>query len=193
MDFDKYLSSHQQTIEKMRLQLAPVFSEALELLAETLQNGNKILIAGNGGSAADAQHFAAELVGRFLLDRRALPAVALTTDTSILTAVANDYGYEQVFARQVEALARPGDLFVGISTSGNSTNICRAAAMAEACGCRCLFLCGESAGRLADLAGLCLRVPSTHTPHIQEGHGLLIHLLCDLVEQRLFLQPSAQE
>jgi D-sedoheptulose 7-phosphate isomerase len=193
MDFDACLRAHQQTIEKMRLQLADPVAEALELLVSTLQNGGKVLIAGNGGSAADAQHFAAELVGRFLRERRALPAVALTTDSSILTAVANDYGFEQVFSRQIEALARPGDLFVGISTSGNSANICHAAAVAVDCGCRCLFLTGESGGRLAGLPGLCLQVPSTRTPHIQEGHGLLIHLLCDLVEQRLFPQPSVQE
>lgn len=186
MDFDACLRAHQQTVEKMRLQLADPVAEALELLVSTLRQGGKLLIAGNGGSAADAQHFAAELVGRFLRERRALPAVALTTDSSILTAVANDYGYEQVFARQVEALARPGDLFVGISTSGNSANICRAAHVAVDCGCRCLFLTGETGGRLANTAGLSLKVPSGHTPQIQEGHVLLIHLLCDLVEQRLF-------
>ncbi len=185
-----HFRGHLETITAMSEQLSKSIEDAARLLVETLQGGGKILIAGNGGSAADAQHFAAELVGRFLLERRALPAMALTTDSSILTAVGNDYGFEQIFSRQVEALAQQGDLFVGISTSGNSENVCRAVAAAHACGCQTLALVGGQGGRLAGQCDLTLRVPASHTPYIQEGHLLLIHLLCDLVEQQLFVQES---
>jgi D-sedoheptulose 7-phosphate isomerase len=127
----RHIARHQQVMASVAEQLSPAIAEAVALLADTLAQGGKILVAGNGGSAADAQHLAAELVGRFLRERRALPAIALTTDTSILTAVGNDFGFEQVFSRQVEALANPGDVVIGISTSGNSPNI--QAAMAAGC------------------------------------------------------------
>jgi D-sedoheptulose 7-phosphate isomerase len=183
-----HFKGHLETIAAMSEQLSNQIEEVTALQVKTLQAGGKILIAGNGGSAADAQHFAAELVGRFLLERRALPALALTTDSSILTAVGNDYGFEQIFSRQVEALASRGDLFIGISTSGNSENICRAVESARNLGCSTLSLVGGDGGRLANLSDLALVVPSSHTPYIQEGHLLLIHLLCDLVERQLFAQ-----
>ena len=185
-----HFRGHLETVTAMSEQLLGQIEDAAGLLITTLKNGGKIMVAGNGGSAADAQHFAAELVGRFLLERRALPALALTTDSSILTAVGNDYGFEQIFSRQVEALARPGDLFIGISTSGNSENVCRAVEAARNCGCMTLSLVGGEGGRLANQSDFVLKVPSDHTPYIQEGHLFLIHLLCDLVEQRLFKQES---
>ncbi len=185
-----HFKGHLEAVTAMSEQLSSQIEDAARLLSKTLQAGGKILIAGNGGSAADAQHFAAELVGRFLLERRALPALALTTDSSILTAVGNDYGFEQIFSRQVEALAGQDDLFVGISTSGNSENVCRAVEAARNCGCGTLTLVGGEGGRLAKQSDLVLKVPSNHTPYIQEGHLLLIHLLCDLVERQLFAQES---
>lgn len=166
-----------------------------ELLAATLavaqhceaalKAGNKIMLAGNGGSAADAQHIAAELVARFEFDRPGLPALALSTDTSMLTAIGNDYGYEFVFSRQLEANGRAGDVFIGISTSGNSKNILKAVAAAKAKGISTVALCGAG-GQLKTLCDFALAVPSTHTPRIQENHILLGHILCALVEESLF-------
>ena len=180
-----YFTEHFATLKKMADSFeGPVTSAALLMIA-TLKRGNKLMIAGNGGSAADAQHFAAELVGRFLRERKGLPAVALTTDSSILTAVGNDYGFEQIFSRQIEALAQPGDLLVAISTSGNSPNICLAAATAKQRDCSVLALVGGQGGSLAGQADQVLHIPSQSTPHIQEGHHLVIHLLCGLVENAL--------
>jgi len=185
-----YFKGHFATLKQMSETMEGALTEAAQLIVTTLTSGNKILLAGNGGSAADAQHFAAELVGRFLRERPAYPAIALTTDSSILTAVGNDYGFEQVFSRQVEALAKPGDLLIGISTSGNSPNVCRAAEKAAELGCAVLVLVGGQGGRLAGLGNLVLAIPSTFTPHIQEGHLLVIHLLCGLVETRLIAQEN---
>ncbi len=181
-----HFKGHIATISTMSEQLPGQIETIALLLKATLEDGHKILIAGNGGSAADAQHFAAELVGRFLKERRPLPALALTTDTSILTAVGNDYGYEMVFSRQVEALANPGDLFIGISTSGNSENVCRALDAARERGCQTLALTGGKKGKMSQRADQVLQVPAEYTPFIQEGHLLLIHLLCDLVERQMF-------
>ena len=153
-----------------------------------LRAGGKILLAGNGGSAADAQHVAGELVGRFAFDRPGLPAVALTVDTSILTAVANDYGYEAVFARQVQALGAAGDVFIGYSTSGRSPNILRALAEARARGLVTIGLCGADGGGMTALCDHLLAVPSRATPRIQEAHLLLGHVLCELVERAAFPQ-----
>jgi D-sedoheptulose 7-phosphate isomerase len=154
-------------------------------LAEALRAGQKVLVFGNGGSAADAQHFAAELVGRYLADRPAWPAVALTTDTSILTAVANDLGYEAVFRRQVEALGRAGDVAVGISTSGRSPSVVSALARARQMRLVTVALTGKGGGALAGQVDHLLDVPHAATPRIQEVHGLLIHLLCQVVEEAL--------
>jgi D-sedoheptulose 7-phosphate isomerase len=156
------------------------------LIIDALNAERKVLIMGNGGSAADAQHFAAELVGRFLLERRALPAIALTTDTSILTAVGNDYGFDEVFKRQVEALAAPGDVVVGISTSGCSNNVFHALTAANKIGCKTVGLLGRDGGNIAGIVSVNLTVPVQETPRIQEAHVTLIHILCDLVEQGLF-------
>lgn len=155
------------------------------LVAHALAVGGKVLLCGNGGSAADAQHIAGELVGRFLRERRPLPALALNANTSVLTALGNDYGFEEVFARQVAALGRPGDVLVAISTSGNSSNVLRAAAVAREMGLKVIGLTGAGGGKLRELCDLCLCVPSTSTPRIQEMHILIGHIICQLVEESL--------
>ncbi|MCD4689265.1 MAG: SIS domain-containing protein, partial [Desulfuromonadaceae bacterium] len=144
------------------------------------------LLMGDGGSAADAQHFAAELVGRFLLERKALPAIALTTDSSILTAIGNDYGFDEIFKRQVEALAQPGDVVIGISTSGKSNNVFHALTAANRVGCKTVGLLGRDGGNIAGIVDIDLTVPAQYTPYIQGTHGAIIHILCDLVEKELF-------
>ena len=189
-DIRRQLTSHVEVIHIVSNKLAPRVGECAQMLIDTLQAGHKILIMGNGGSAADAQHFAAEMVGRFLLERRALAAIALTTDTSILTAVGNDYGFDDIFKRQVEALAKPGDVLIGISTSGNSKNIKRAFAAGKILGVKTIGLLGRDGGEIASLADLDLTVPSLETPRIQEAHLVMIHILCDLVEKGLFSQKA---
>ena len=151
-----------------------------------MQAGNKILLAGNGGSAADAQHIAGEFVSRFAFDRPGLPAIALTTDTSILTAIGNDYGYENLFARQVQAHAQKGDVFIAYSTSGKSPNIITALQEAKSRGVICIGMSGNRGGPMKDLCDHYLDVPSADTPKIQEGHAVLGHILCGLVEYTLF-------
>lgn len=153
-----------------------------EDMAERLRRGARILVCGNGGSAADAQHLAAELSGRYVKERRALAGIALTTDTSALTAIGNDYGFDQVFSRQVEALGRPGDLLIGISTSGNSPNVIRAVASARDLGLRTLGLLGRDGGRLAGLMDEALVVPSTVTARIQEVHQMVYHFWCEVLD-----------
>jgi D-sedoheptulose 7-phosphate isomerase len=150
------------------------------------RNQRKILIAGNGGSAADAQHFAGELVSRFYFDRPALAVIALTTDTSILTAIGNDYGYEDVFSRQIQALGQAGDVFIAISTSGNSPNILKAIAQSKAQGLTVIGLTGRTGGKMKALCDLCLCAPSDSTPRIQECHLVMEHTLCACIEEALF-------
>jgi D-sedoheptulose 7-phosphate isomerase len=153
-----------------------------ELICRTLKAGKKVLLCGNGGSAADAQHIAAELVGRYELHRRAWPAIALTTDTSALTAISNDFGYEEVFARQVEALAETNDVLIAISTSGGSPNVIRAVEKAKECGCKTIALGGGDGGRLASLCDYALIVPSNRTARVQEAHITIGHLWCEMVD-----------
>ncbi len=153
---------------------------------EAYRNGKKVLIAGNGGSAADAQHIAAELVARFYFDRPGLPAIALTVDTSILTAVGNDYGYDYVFARQVEANGNQGDVFIGISTSGNSPNIMRALASAKDKGMVTVGLIGGTGGKMLSECDIPICVPSKDTPRIQESHIMIGHIACEVIERVLF-------
>jgi len=155
-----------------------------------IQSGGKILLAGNGGSAADAQHIAGELVSRFAFDRPGLPAIALTTDTSILTAIGNDYGYERLFSRQIQAHGNKGDVFIGYSTSGKSSNILLAFEEARARGLICVGLTGNHGGPLRELCDVLLEVPSGDTPKIQEGHLVLGHILCGLIEDALFQRPA---
>src|SRR5262245_60914407 len=160
---------------------------AVDVVARTFRGGGKVLLCGNGGSAADCQHMAAEFVSRLTkeFDRPGLPAIALTTDTSFLTAFANDCGFDGVFERQVQALGRPGDVVIGISTSGNSPNVIRAVRYARTVGLQSIVLTGAS-GQLARLADVAIRVPSTNTQHIQEAHLAIEHLICWLVERTLF-------
>ena len=158
------------------------FERAATLITESLLRGKKVLWCGNGGSAADSQHLAAELVGRLHRTRSAIPSIALTTDTSVLTAVANDFGYDTVFERQVEALCQRGDVVVGISTSGNSRNVCAALEKARRLGAVTIAMTGKSGGRLASLADVCIRVPSSDAARIQEGHILCGHMLCEWIE-----------
>jgi D-sedoheptulose 7-phosphate isomerase len=157
-----------------------------ETIAHGLRYGHKVLLFGNGGSAADAQHLAAELVGRFGPERCGLPAISLSTDTSVLTAVGNDYGYSQVFARQIEALGQAGDTAIGISTSGNSPNVLEAFDVARSKGLFTVGLTGETGGKMKDRAEVLFCVPSRQTPRIQETHLLLGHILCELVDRELF-------
>ena len=159
--------------------------KAGQAMSQSLQAGGKILVFGNGGSAADAQHLAGELVGRYLKNRRALPAIALTTDSTIVTAVGNDLGFDEVFRRQVEAHGRKGDVAIGISTSGRSPNVIRALETARANGLVTMALTGEGGGKLAGLVDHLIDVPSTDTPRVQEVHGLVVHLLCQIVEEEV--------
>lgn len=176
------LYDHQQTLQKVIDTLSGDIESACEMIISTITQGHKVLIAGNGGSAADAQHIAAELSGRFVKDRKALPGIALTTDTSAITSIANDYGYDHVFSRQVQALAQPGDLFIGISTSGNSQGILNALDAARELNCKTLGLSGRDGGKMNGLCDLNIVVPSQVTARIQEMHILIGHILCKAVD-----------
>jgi len=182
--FANSIAEHIRVVQAIHDDHAVLERIAIKMSA-AMQNGNKILWCGNGGSAADSQHMAAELVGRFLRERRGLPSIALTTNTSILTAIGNDYGYELVFRRQVEALCVPGDVVVGISTSGNSKNVCLALEKAREIGAYTVAFTGKNGGGLARVADETLQIPSSETPRIQEGHILCGHMLCDYIEQSL--------
>ena len=183
--FAASLETKRRTLDTM----GPRIVQAAELLAGRLRQGNKILICGNGGSAADAQHFAAELVNRFEIERPGLAAIALTTDSSALTSIANDYAFELIFARQVRALGRPGDVLLAISTSGNSPNVLSAMAVARELGLSTVALTGRDGGRMAGQLGVGdieIRAAAAATARIQETHILIIHCLCDLVDHQLF-------
>ena len=188
--FKAHLTDHINCFQSLLAELEQI--EALGLrLRQTVARGGIIFVCGNGGSAADAQHFAAEVVGRLQAERRALAAVALTTDTSILTALANDYGYEAVFARQVEALARSGDALIGLSTSGNSPNVLSAVAAAEAKGLSTFALTGAGGGKLSEVVANTVKVPSRNTQRIQEAHIFILHCWATAIEQ-LALEPTAK-
>jgi D-sedoheptulose 7-phosphate isomerase len=163
------------------------------ILIEVLKIGNKPLLFGNGGSAADAQHIAAEFVGRFAFDRPALPALALSVNTSCVTAIGNDYGFEVVFARQIEALGRAGDVAIGISTSGNSPNVLQGIATAKRMGLHTVALTGANGGKLKSAVDVCICAPSNETPRIQECHILIGHIISELVEQTIFHEKSSHE
>ena len=166
-----------------------VVSNVSNLIIAAYNNGNKVLLAGNGGSAADAQHIAAEFVSRFFFDRPGLPALALTTDTSMLTAIGNDYGYDKLFSRQLQAQSKEGDIFIGISTSGNSENIINAVHTAKELGITSVILCGDG-GQLKDLADIAICVPSLITPYIQECHICIGHMICAIVEEIIFAEEK---
>ena len=186
------LAEHADVIRLVGKELSGPMVQIAELISEALRSGNKLLTMGNGGSAADAQHFAAEMVGRFQRERAAWPAVALATDPALLTALGNDYGFEQIFSRQIEALAAPGDVVISLSTSGRSENVIRGLQTARARGCVTVGLLGGDGGTMKDLVDHALVVPSVNTPRIQEAHITMIHIICEYVEQALAGQPSAQ-
>lgn len=179
---DAQIASHEATVHALK-GLIPTIAATGSALVATLRQGGKVLLCGNGGSAADAQHIAAELVGRFVRARPGLAAIALTTDTSALTAIANDFGYEQVFARQVQALGRSGDVLVAISTSGNSANVIAAVTQAQAEGMKVVGLLGGDGGALADRVDQALIVPSRETARVQECHILIGHIWCQMVDE----------
>ena len=177
--------SHLETINNVIDTMEQELVIASDLVVKTLKNGNKILLCGNGGSAADAQHIAAELTGRYKTERRGLPGIALTTDTSALTAIGNDYGYDIIFSRQVESLANKNDLVIGISTSGNSTNIINALKVAQDIGCKTLGFSGKDGGMMDKVCDLNLIVPSNNTPRIQEMHILFGHIICQCIDNEI--------
>ena len=198
LDFDSHIRRRiyesqrvkEGLLEDSRVHLV---STLAELIVEAFRNGGKVLLFGNGGSAADAQHIAAELGGKYYLDRPPLPALALHANTSLLTAIGNDYSFAEVFARPIRALAVAGDVAIGISTSGNSDNVIEGVKVARAKGAKTVGLTGATGGRLKELVDYCLCVPATDTPRIQEAHILIGHIICELVEQQLFAKPTGEQ
>ncbi len=183
MDFiTQQFQQRAELIEQTRINCSPQISQIIDLICQAFKSGNKLLLMGNGGSAADCQHMAAEFVGRFERERAAWPAIALTTDTSILTAIGNDYGYDHVFSRQIEALANPGDVVFGISTSGNSVNVVRGFEAAIQKGSSLVALTGGHDSRMSELAQIAIQIPAKRTASIQEMHLFIEHLICAGVE-----------
>ncbi len=178
---EHYLAVAQEVLGPMQ----PAILSLAEEIAKRLRDGNKVLVCGNGGSAADAQHLAGELVNRFLVNRRPYAGVALSTDTSVLTSIGNDFGFEQIFEKQVMALGKPGDVLIGISTSGNADNVCRAIRAAKQLNMLTVAFTGGKGGRLIGLVDHSLCISLSSTPRIQEGHQLIIHLLCERMEEIL--------
>lgn len=191
--FERVLQEHRRAVEAFAAESLAAADAAGEEIVQTLRDGGTVFVCGNGGSAADAQHFAAEIVGRFVAKRRpALPSVALTTDSSILTSIANDFGYENVFARQVEALAKPGDALVGITTSGRSPNVLRAMETARRLGVRTVALVGASASDIAHAADHAVVVPHAETARVQELHIMTIHAWCEEIDRVFAATSEAQ-
>ena len=179
----KLIDEHITVISALRQDNLAEVRRFADYCLQGLKQGRTIFFMGNGGSAADSQHLAAEFVGRFVKERKGLPAIALTTDTSILTAVGNDYGFDTVFSRQVEALVRTGDVVVGLSTSGNSPNVVKALELAKQLGATTVGLTGQSGGKMANICDLCIRVPANVTARIQEAHIFIGHMVCELVDE----------
>lgn len=191
MDWGKFIEAHQAVVCEIRDTLRPTLETVVTELVRCIRDGGKILICGNGGSAADAQHFAAELVNRFQRERRPYAALALTTDSSILTSIGNDYDFTQIYSKQVEALARPGDVLIAISTSGNAANVCLAADAARTAGSCVVGMSGASGGKLAEKTDHMLCISSSRvTARIQEGHIMLIHAICEMLEEQLASEIS---
>lgn len=180
----KHIDESIRTKEELKKQ-SSLIQKAANLVIQSLQKGGKVILFGNGGSAADAQHIAAEFVGKFILERKGLPAISLTTNTSILTAIGNDMGFETVFSRQIDALAEKNDIIIAISTSGNSNNVVHAVKFANKNKLTTIGLTGKTGGRLSSLVNLAIKVPSNNTQHIQESHILIGHIIVSLVETRL--------
>lgn len=183
MDFKNIIEAHEKAVAELKATRLAELQQMADICREAIRSDHKILFCGNGGSAADSQHLAAEFVGRFVKERRGLPAIALTTDTSILTAIGNDYGYDEVFRRQVEALGRKGDVLVGISTSGNSANVVKAFEQAKEQGLTVLALTGPKESKMSALADVTLRVPAQVTARVQECHIMIGHMICEYVDE----------
>lgn len=181
MSYQEALDAHRATFVSIE-QLGPEIEAAASLIASTLRTGGKVMVCGNGGSAADAQHFAAELVGRFQIERKALAAVSLTADTAALTAIANDYGYAEVFRRQVAGIGKTGDCLIGISTSGNSENVLFAMHAASKLGIYRIGLLGRDGGKIAEQCNMAITVPAYSTARIQEAHGFILHYICERID-----------
>ena len=182
---EEIFEEHIRVVQRLNSEHSDSIRQLGEKAVETLRTGHTIFFCGNGGSAAECQHLAAEIVGRFVKERRGYPAAALTADTSSLTAISNDYGYDRVFARQVEAFGRSGDLLIGLSTSGHSTNVLHAMRKAREIGLFTVGLTGRDGGRLKDLVDLCITVPSDTTAHIQEAHLVVGHIMCSFIDANL--------
>lgn len=185
-EVERILTASSETLAAAARLLAGSTADAAAVISGAFRDGKRVYLCGNGGSAADAQHMAAELAGRLRMDRQGLPAIALTVNPSVLTAIANDYGYDAVFARQVEALGRPGDVLVGISTSGTSRNVVAALAAAHAAGLSTIGLMGKAGGPMKEYCDVAILVPSSDTQRIQEAHIAVGHAVCELVERDLF-------
>lgn len=183
MDFRKTIEAHEQAVAALKANCLPELEKMAEICRQAIKNDHKILLCGNGGSAADSQHIAAEFVGRFVKERQGLPSIAFTTDTSILTAIGNDYGYDEVFRRQVEALGREGDVLIGISTSGNSGNIVKAFEQAKKQGVKTLALTGQKDSKMSALADVTLKVPAPVTARVQECHIMIGHMICEYIDE----------
>jgi len=166
--------------------LLTTIRKAAEIIIKAYTENKKTLLAGNGGSAADAQHIAGEFVNKFCIDRPGIPSISLSTDTSVMTAIGNDYGFEKLFSRQIQAIGNEGDVFIGITTSGNSKNILEALDICKQNGIKSIILTGEKGGKVASICDVCIKVPSIETPRIQESHILIGHILCYIVEEKLF-------
>jgi len=188
--FDRAFAETIRLHDRVRQQDRGAVFRTAETIVATLRRGGKVLVFGNGGSAADAQHFAAELVGRYLRERRALPAIALTVDTSVLTAVGNDLSFDQIFSRQIEALGIPGDVAIGISTSGQSSNIVEALKLAREWGLTTVAVTGGNGGPVGAAADIHVNVPDPSTPRVQEVHRTLLHVVCELVEREFIADAS---
>lgn len=182
----KELDENINIIKSLSKILSDIIVNASKMIIDCYRNEGKIILIGNGGSAADAQHIAAELVGKFKLERNSLPAIALTTNTSILTAIANDYGYDTIFSRQIESLANSKDILIAITTSGNSPNILKAVEIAKTKNIKIIGMTGKTGGKLKNMVDILINIPSDNTPRIQEGHITIGHIICSLVEKELF-------
>ena len=188
---ERSLAQHRSVLDDLSATCTRAIRECADVILEAVRSGKKVLVCGNGGSAADAQHIAAEFVGRYELERKALPAIALTTDTSALTAITNDYQFEQVFARQIDALAVEGDCLIAISTSGNSPNVIAAVMAARNRGCKVVGMTGANGKKLASLCDACLMVPAERTARIQEAHITVAHIWCELVDELMVEEETA--
>ncbi len=183
MNFKKTIEAHEQAVSALKEHCLLELEQMAKICRQAIKNDHKILLCGNGGSAADSQHIAAEFVGRFVKERQGLPSIAFTTDTSILTAIGNDYGYDEVFRRQVEALGREGDVLIGISTSGNSGNIVKAFEQAKKQGVKTLALTGQKDSKMSAMADVTLKVPAPVTARVQECHIMIGHMICEYIDE----------